>query len=291
MILLLNVVNRTEIIEMKEELISNEDIRKLHPIFERQDGDGFINLSKKIAGIDKACEVYDNSKHFTGVEFTTDLLNKLGIKRNVIGGEIIEQYKNQPFIVVANHPNGHVDGIALIETVASRVDNFKVMVNYILSLVDTMDENFITVNPYKESERKHISLSGIKESISHLKDGHPLGFFPAGSVSRLKFKKGRFVIQDREWQESVVRLIQKAKVPVIPIHIEFRNSIPFYATRFIHWTLQTVALCHELKNKNGKIMTLTIGNPISPEEIKLFKKTTDLGNFLREKTYELAKKK
>lgn len=276
---------------MKEQLISDEDIRKLHPVFNKKNGDKYIKISRKITGLDKACKVYDNSKHLTGVEFTTDLLNKLGIERNVINGGILEQFNGKPFITISNHPNGHVDGIALIETVASRASNFKVMVNFILGFVDTMEENFITVNPYKESNKKHISLSGIKESISHLQEGLPLGFFPAGSVSRLKMRKGKFEIIDREWQESVIKLIYKSEVPVIPIHIDFRNSYPFYATRFIHWTLQTMALCHELDNKDGKTMTITVGDPILPEEIKLFKKMDELGKFLKEKTYSFAEKK
>lgn len=276
---------------MKEQLISDEDIRNLHPVFNKKNGDKYIKFSRKLTGLDKACKVYDNSKHLTGVEFTTDLLNKLGIERNVINGDILEQFNGKPFITISNHPNGHVDGIALIETVASRASNFKVMVNFILGFVDTMEENFITVNPYKESNKKHISLSGIKESISHLQEGLPLGFFPAGSVSRLKMRKRKFEIIDREWQESVIKLIYKSEVPVIPIHIDFRNSYPFYATRFIHWTLQTMALCHELDNKDGKTMTITVGDPILPEEIKLFKKMDELGKFLKEKTYSLAEKK
>ncbi len=276
---------------MKEQLISDEDIRNLHPVFNKKNGDKYIKFSRKLTGLDKACKVYDNSKHLTGVEFTTDLLNNLGIERNVINGDILEQFNGKPFITISNHPNGHVDGIALIETVASRASNFKVMVNFILGFVDTMEENFITVNPYKESNKKHISLSGIKESISHLQEGLPLGFFPAGSVSRLKMRKGKFEIIDREWQESVIKLIYKSEVPVIPIHIDFRNSYPFYATRFIHWTLQTMALCHELDNKDGKTMTITVGDPILPEEIKLFKKMDELGKFLKEKTYSLAEKK
>lgn len=276
---------------MKEQLISDEDIRNLHPVFNKKNGDKYIKISRKLTGLDKACKVYDNSKHLTGVEFTTDLLNNLGIERNVINGDILEQFNGKPFITISNHPNGHVDGIALIETVASRASNFKVMVNFILGFVDTMEENFITVNPYKESNKKHISLSGIKESISHLQEGLPLGFFPAGSVSRLKMRKGKFEIIDREWQESVIKLIYKSEVPVIPIHIDFRNSYPFYATRLIHWTLQTMALCHELDNKDGKTMTITVGDPILPEEIKLFKKMDELGKFLKEKTYSLAEKK
>lgn len=275
---------------MKEQLISDDDIRNMHPVFNKKNGDKYIKISRRLTGLDKACKVYDNSKHLTGVEFTTDLLDKLGIERKVINGDILEQFKDKPFITVSNHPNGHVDGIALIETVASRVDNFKVMVNFILGFVDSMEENFIKVNPYKESDKKHISLSGIKESISHIKEGHPLGLFPAGSVSRLKLRKGKFEIIDREWQQSVTRMIYRAKAPVIPIHIDFRNSYPFYATRFIHWTLQTMALCHELDNKDGKTMTITVGEPIMPEEIRTIKKMDQLANFLKEKTYSLSKK-
>lgn len=51
-----------------------------------------------------------------------------------------------------------------------------------------------------------------------------------------------------------------------------------------------MALCHELKNKDGKTMTITIGNPIMPEEIRSYKNMDKLGKFLKEKTYALAKK-
>lgn len=277
---------------MKESLISNDEIRDFHPIFRGKNGDTFIKWGKALTGLNKACEVYDQSKHLSGVAFTTDLLDKLELERTVVNAEVLEQFKGKPFITVSNHPNGHVDGIALIETVASRAENFKVMVNFILGMVDTMDENFIKVSPYTHTDKmKHISLSGIKECINHLHSGYPLGFFPAGSVSRLKLRNGKFMIHDRKWQTSVMKIIWKANVPVIPIHINCRNSYSFYATRFINWMLQTLVLCHELKNKKGKKMVLTVGDPILPETIKQYTDTDKLADFLREKTYALAKKR
>ncbi|MDO5522700.1 MAG: 1-acyl-sn-glycerol-3-phosphate acyltransferase [Bacteroidia bacterium] len=277
---------------MKERLISDDDVRNFHPVFRGKNGDKYIKWGMKLSGLSNACEVYDKSKHLTGVAFTTDLLDKLELERIVVNGEILQQFKDRPFIIVANHPNGHVDGIALIEAVASRVKNFKVMVNFILGLVDTMDENFIKVSPYKHTDKmKHVSLSGIKECIDHIRSGNSMGFFPAGSVSRLKFRDGRFMIHDRHWQPSVIKLIQKANVPVIPVHINSRNRYLFYATRFINWQLQSLVLCHELYNKKGKKMTLTFGNPIMPEVIKSISDTDELGDFLREKTYALAKKR
>lgn len=118
-----------------------------------------------------------------------------------------------------------------------------------------------------------------------------MGFFPAGSVSRLKFRNGRLMIHDRTWQPSVIKLIEKARAPVIPLYIDCRNRYLFYATRFICWQLQSLVLCHELYNKRGKEMTLTFGEPIMPETIRSFGSTDELGVFLRDKTYVLAKKR
>lgn len=276
---------------MKERLISDDEIRQFHPVFRGKHGNKYIKWAMKLTGLKNACEVYDRSKHLSGVAFNTDLLDKLGLEREVLNDKVLEQFKDKPFIVVANHPNGHVDGIALIETVASRVKNFKVMVNFILGLVDTMDENFIKVSPYKHTDKmKHVSLSGIKECISHIRSGSPMGFFPAGSVSRLKFLNRRFTIHDRHWQPSVIRIIQKVNVPVIPVYIDCRNRYWFYISRIINWRLQSLVLCHELYNKKGKTMTLTFGEPIMPETIKKYPDTDELADFLRAKTYSLAKK-
>ena len=273
---------------MKEILISDDEIKALHPIFRGKHGPKVIRFARKVAGLDIACRIYDESKHLSGVEFTTDLLNKLGIKRTIVNGEVLDSFEEKPFIIVANHPNGHIDGISLIEAIGSKVSNFKVMVNYILGMIDTMDENFIKVNPYTDSKNKHISLSGIKESITHMQTGKPIGFFPAGSVSRLKIQKGKFVIRDRKWQESVIKLIQKSNLPVIPVFINSRNSYGFYATRFIHWSLQTLALCHEFENKNGKEIQLIFGHPINPQIINSYSNPKDLADFLYQETYNLA---
>ena len=79
----------------------------------------------------------------------------------------------------------------LIETVASRVDNFKVMVNFILDCVIRW-MRIIKVNPYKHTDKmKHISLSGIKECIDHLRGGNR-GLF--GRIGAVKFRNGRLMI-------------------------------------------------------------------------------------------------
>ncbi len=276
---------------MKDTLVSRSDFKGLHPIFQGKRGDKIIDIGMKIGGLQYANNVYNGSKHLTGPAFCKDALDKLGITRVLQNEAILSRVEGAPFITVSNHPYGHIDGIAIIETVGSRVSNYKMMVNFILGLIDTMAENFITVDPMKNEEKNKVTFTGIRESIAHLKAGHPLGFFPAGAVSNLYLRKGKLVIEDREWQPAVLKIIKKSKVPVIPIHVSGHNSRSFYLSRILGWKVRTLRLCHELNNKEGKEMVLTFGDPIMPQEIKQQGNDIDqLGKFLKRRTYALGEK-
>ncbi|MDR0422233.1 MAG: hypothetical protein LBH72_04380 [Proteiniphilum sp.] len=274
---------------MKDVLISREEMRALHPVFRGKRGDKIIDLSMKISGLDIANKIYDRSKHLTGPAFCKDVLDKLEITRTVRNAEVLDTFKNRPFITVSNHPYGHIDGIAAIETVGSRVRYYKMMVNVVLGLVDTMAENFITVNPMMYAEKSSITFAGIKESFDHVRAGFPLGFFSAGAVSNLVFRRGRITVEDRKWQQAVIKIIQKVHVPVIPMHISGRNSLPFYMSKIFGYKFRTLRLCHELYNKKGKEIVVTFGEPVMPDKIASFEDDMPrLGQYLKEKTYALG---
>jgi putative hemolysin len=274
---------------MKEKLISRSDFKGLHPLLEGKRGDKIIDLGMKLAGLHHANAIYDRSKHLTGPAFCKDVLDKLGVIRVPRNVKVLEQLRGEPFITISNHPYGHIDGIALIEQVGGHVPNFKVMVNFILGLIDTMAENFITVDPTKGKEKSSTTTAGMRECIAHLRSGNPMGFFPSGAVSNLYFRKRKFIIEDRPWQEAILKIIRKAHVPVIPIHISGYNSLSFYLSRALGWQVRTMRLCHELHNKWGKEMVLSFGDPITPQQVKVFGKDTGrLEDFLRRTTYALG---
>lgn len=233
--------------------------------------------------------VYDDSKHLTGTEFEKDLLDKRGIIRKTENLEVLDQFKEGAFITVSNHPYGHIDGIIELSIVSSKRPDYKMMVNWMLSQIDTMEEHFIGVNPYskdnKMSEAKS-SLGGVKMSLEHLKNGHPLGLFPAGGVSSPHLTK----TEDREWQPTVLKLIKKAKVPIIPMFISGNNSWFYRFLGFIDWRIRTVRLLHEVTNKKGKTITVRFGQPISVEEQSKYTDIKEFGAFLKAQTYAMKKK-
>jgi hypothetical protein len=86
------------------------------------------------------------------------------------------------------------------------------MVNFILGMIDTMSPTSLLLILSKvEKWQVSQASKGIKQSIEHIKSGHPLGFFPAGAVSKTKVRNFRMEVEDREWQEPVLKLIKKSK--------------------------------------------------------------------------------
>ena len=118
-----------------------------------------------------------------------------------------------------------------------------------------------------------------------------MGLFPAGAISNLVRNDGKWKIEDREWQSSVLKLIKFAKVPIIPIHISGGNSRFFYSLGLIDWRLRLLRLGHELYNKKGKEIVFTVGEPITLEKQNSYSDLKLFGEYLKTKTYELSKSK
>ena len=95
-------------------------------------------------------------------------------------------------------------------------------------------------------------------------------------------------MQDREWQENIIRLIMQLKVPVVPIFFHGRNSAMAHILGLIDWRLRTMRLPTEVFKKKGKTLHISIGDPISVEEqLKHMGSVDEFNKFLRNSTYSL----
>lgn len=230
-----------------------------------------------------------HSKYFDdpGQPFTHNLLKDFDITLRIDNEQVLDHLPEGPFITVSNHPFGALDGISLIDMVASRRPDYKVMVNMILGKITAMRPNFIAVDALASSDpaKKAVSMIGIKQAIDQVRRGHGLGFFPAGAVSKVN---RHLRIEDREWQPSVIRLIDKLKVPVIPIYFHGHNSLFFNILGMIDWRLRTLRLPREVWRKCHTTIHVSVGDPISVEEQRAHAGSiAELGRFLKERTYAL----
>jgi len=264
-----------------------KDLEPLSFLFRGKYGRPLAERMIRFLAIDKVNMVYDNSGAWRGHEFTSRLLNDIGVSYLVGNAERLKDLPAGPFITVSNHPYGGLDGIITIDMMARIRPDYKFIVNRILSMIKTLDCNFIPVVPTgnKKTGIKAASIRGIRDAIEHLHAGHPLGFFPSGAVSDFSLRDMR--VRDRRWQESILHLIHSVKVPVIPIRFFDKNSAYFYFLGLINWRVRLLRLPSEVFNKKGRQERLGIGELISPEEQAHFADPAALGDFLRKKVYEM----
>lgn len=275
---------------MKETVVDIYDLQKMLPFFKSRLGTAIGKWGLKRFQVDLVNEVHARSCHLRGADFTTALLNDpaIDIHYKLHNGEVLDSLPEGSFVTVSNHPIGSIDGIILIDIFARLRPDFKVMVNGILTNIGAMEDNFISVVPEssKKDGNSRANINGVRLSLQRLKEGHPMGFFPAGAVSMYN-KKGE--ITDLTWAHSVIRLVRKAKAPIYPVLFDFLNSRYFYWLAVINWRIRTLRMPAEAFNKRGRTVDIYLGNPVSPEEIADMS-DQEVADFLRQRTYGAKKK-
>ncbi len=274
---------------VKRTVLDYDDIVGMAPILRGHRG--LVERLMKWLDVDKVNWIHSKNFDTPGPAFCRGLLSDLDVKLRIDGEEILDNLPEGAFITVSNHPFGAMDGITLIDIVGSRRPEFKVMVNMILNHITALRPNLIAVDQSASDDpaKKAVSMQGIKEAIRQVRSGKPVGFFPAGAVGNYN---RHFRFEDREWRPSIMRLIAQLGVPVIPIFFHGLNSWQFRALGLISWQLRTLRLPAEVFRRKGDTLHVSVGDIISPEEIKLHSSTPEeLGTWLKARTYALRKLK
>jgi len=219
------------------------------------------------------------------LDFLNGILDEMEIKFEIPEEDLKRLPKDGAYITISNHPLGGIDGILLLKLMLEREPNFKIIANFLLHRIVPMKKYIMPVNPFENHKDAKSSVIGIKETLRHLSDGKPLGIFPAGEVST--YKDGKLVV-DKPWEEGALKLIRKAKVPVVPIYFHAKNSKLFYWLSKIDDTLRTAKLPSELLTQKDRVIKVRIGKPISVSEQNEIESFEEYSEFLRKKTYMLA---
>lgn len=275
--------------DIKPDVLTVEDVTTMVPALKGHEK--LVRRLFKWLDIDKVNKIHRDNCGTPGPEFCAALLRDLDIKLRIDNAELLDHLPEGAFITVSNHPFGALDGITLIHLIGSRRPEYKVMVNMVLNYITAMRPNFIAVDALASDDpaKKAVSMKGIKEAIMQVRRGKPLGFFPAGAVSKVN---RHLELVDREWQPNIIRLIDQLKVPVIPVFFHGSNSWWFNFLGVVCWQLRTLRLPAEVFRRRGGTIHVSIGQPISVEEQQQHAGSVEeLGEFLKSRTYQLKKLK
>ena len=157
-------------------------------------------------------------------------------------------------IIIANHPIGSLDGLALLKLVREVRPDVKILANDMLSHFSALETLMIPVdNMTGGSARK--SYRAVMQALDNEK---AVIIFPAGEVSRA----GPAGIKDSSWQPGFLHFARKKDAPLLPVHINAKNSILFYGASMLFKPFGTALLAHEIFKQQSQTIRFSIGEMI-----------------------------
>ncbi|MCS6780115.1 MAG: 1-acyl-sn-glycerol-3-phosphate acyltransferase [Geminicoccaceae bacterium] len=169
-----------------------------------------------------------------------------------------------PAILVANHPTGLADGIAVVAALRRRRDDLWFLANAdALRVAPGLSELIVPVE-WVQAKRSHAKTRELLAAVGRLLgEGRALVIFPSGRLSYLSWRG----LAERPWQAAAVGLARRFDVPVVPMQILARNSALFYLLSQLGKELRDITLFHELLDKRGRTFELRLAAPLEAAEL------------------------
>ncbi|KEI69757.1 hypothetical protein GV64_02490 [Endozoicomonas elysicola] len=222
---------------------------------------------------------------YSGKVFLKRVLEIFNVSYEVARGSISSIPESGPSIIVANHPFGGIEGVALADLLLQRRNDVKVLTNELLCRIPEFKDVFIGVDVLSK-QAKEKNKRAIAEAQAWVADGHQLLIFPAGEVS--SYNKALDSICDPDWRNTASSIALNTQTSVTPIFVEGSNSKLFHWLGRIHPRLRTVRLVRELINKQGATLAFRVGKTLNTKELHSFSSKKALTHYLRLCTYLLS---
>ena len=186
-----------------------------------------------------------------------------------------------PLLVVANHPYGAAEGLALADLLLQRRSDVRLLANTLLQTLPELAPLVIPVDVFKSG----VNGAAIRQALRHLKDGGVLIVFPAGEVSRVDWRARQ--ISDPPWSPTIALLARRSAARVLPLFVEGRPRLRSLAAGVVNPRLRTALLARDLLALRGQTLGLRIGDAVEVRELARIPEHAQT-DYLRVLTYTLG---
>lgn len=193
--------------------------------------------------------------HLKGLDFIEQVLEYFDFSYAVRHNERDRIPATGPVVIIANHPIGSLDGLALLKLVSEVRQDVKAVANDLLMTIKPLHCLLLPVDNMGGATPRE-NLRRIQE---HLGGGGALIIFPAGEVSRL----GPQGVRDGKWHPGFLRFARRSRADILPVYVDGRNSVLFYSLSLLAKPLSTLLLVREMFHQAQKNVGIRIGNPIA----------------------------
>jgi putative hemolysin len=248
----------------------------------------FIRSIEGLSGRDRYARLYDIWRN--DIVGKTDrvfgkMLDLIDVELDVKGDWLPPMEAERPLVIVANHPFGIGDGIAILALAEQLGRPFRVLINDELLKVPEMAPYSLPVSFEETKEALAINMKTRHEALRLLQEGVTIIIFPAGGVATAK--KGFGAAEDLPWKIFPAKLVQAAKADVVPIYFEGQNGPLFHIASRLSQTLRLSLLIREFKRLSGSRIQARVGTMMRWDELSSIKDRKDLLTVLHEAVFAM----
>lgn len=193
-----------------------------------------------------------------GHGFVERALDHLGVRYRVAHTDREHIPAEGRLIVVANHPLGAIDALALLHLVGTVRRDVRILANEVLLGLDPLRPLLLPLDVFSAGAGR--TGMGLRAAYRALEQEQALILFPAGEVSRLR-PSG---VRDRAWSDGFLRMARRSGAAVLPVHIAAHNSPAFYGLSLLAKPLATLLLPREMLAAERSRIELSVGHPVPP---------------------------
>lgn len=212
---------------------------------------GLLRGFGRWSGLDDIRAFLAEHGHLRGLPFVEAALRFLDLRYTVDQVECSRIPETGRLLIVANHPCGALDALALLDFVGRIRSDVRIVANDLLAGIDGLAPLVLPVRILGGQPQ----VSSLRAIESALAQGQCVILFPAGEVSRLGLRG----IADGPWRRGLMRFALATGAPVLPVRIEARNSALFYGASALFRPAGTALLPREILRQRQQRIGLRIG--------------------------------
>ncbi len=213
-----------------------------------------LSILRKLSYEQEINQFLQANQGITGIDFIDRIFEYFDFSYNVSQRDRNNIPSHGRLLIIANHPIGSLDGLALLHLVSEVRRDVKIVANDMLMTIEPLHDLFLpldnmTHGAYKQSYKSILNALNSEQAVI---------IFPAGEVSRAS-PQG---IRDGKWAAGFLHFARATKAPVLPIFISAKNSLLFYSASMIFKPLATAMLAYEMFNKHSSEIRFRVGEVI-----------------------------
>jgi putative hemolysin len=165
-------------------------------------------------------------------------------------------------VVIANHPFGGADALALPALCMRVRRDVKVLANAEVKGIKALAPHLLPLEIMggRAADRRNVKV--LRDALLHVQGGGLLVVFPAGAVSYWQCDSAR--VEDPPWPEHTARLVDRAQCPVLPVWFHGGNPVWWQLLARVHGFLRTGFIPRAFLALKGKTVRCSAGTLLGP---------------------------